>query len=129
MRITVKQGFSQLLLLLVLSALCACSSKKTETPVIPPVTSPLSRDYIGFGVITASFTHIAADPSEESNYLGYMRRGSFVRIVRRQIVKTQDDFVSWVLTGDEQQGWLKEEVMDIYENESQARTASELMSR
>ena len=122
-----KLGFSQLILLLVLSALCACDSKKEETPVIPPETAPLSRDHIGFGVITASFTHINSDPSEDSGYIGYLRRGSLVRIIRRQIVKTPDGFVSWVLTGNDQHGWLKEDVMDIYENEGQARTASESM--
>jgi len=127
MRIAFNIRVCQFLLLLLLAALCACNSKKEETPVIPPLTSPLSRDYIGFGVITASFTHITSDPSEDSSYIGYLRRGSLVRIVRRQIVKTSDGYVNWVLTGGDQHGWLKEDVMDIYENESQARTASESM--
>jgi hypothetical protein len=127
MRIAFKLGFSQLFILLALSALCSCGSKKAEIPVIPPVTSPLSRDYIGFGVITASFTHIAADPSEVSDYRGYLRRGSLVRIIRRQTVKTANGFVSWVLIDDSEHGWLREEVMNIYDNESQAKTASELI--
>ena len=99
--------------------------------MVPPVTSPLTRDYIGFGVIKDSFTHICADPVDDSPSLGYLRRGSLVKVVRRQVVKTKDGFISWVLTdagtgsNAHQQGWLKEEVMDIYENESQAKTASE----
>ncbi|WP_461248214.1 SH3 domain-containing protein, partial [Treponema sp. R6D11] len=75
------------------------------------------------------FTHINTDPSQESPSLGYLRRGSRVRIVRRQTVKTQDGYISWVLTDGQQQGWLKEDVMDIYNNENQAITASELLSR
>jgi len=122
-----KDTFSQLLILLFMAILCSCTAKKDESPVIPPVTSPLSREYIGFGVITASFTHILADPDQDSPSLGYLRRGSLVRILRRQAVKNGDVFTSWVLTQGNQQGWLKEEVLNIYETESQAKTASESM--
>ena len=129
MRITVKRIIGQLtcslFFLLCLLVLCTCTVRKEEAPLIPPETSPLSREYIGFGVITDSFTHITADPSEVSPSLGYLRRGSLVKIIRRQTIKTQEGFISWVLTDGSQQGWLKEEVMDIYTNESQARTASE----
>jgi len=139
----VKGTFGQLSALLLVSLLfiifnlSSCKANREEKPVIPPVTSPLTRDYIGFGVITASFTHINEDPAEDSRSLGYLRRGSLVRIIRRQIIKTQDEYVSWVLTDGKQdgfesdknaaQGWLKEDVMEIYNNESQAKTASEAM--
>ena len=124
-----KHTFGQLCLLLSIIFVCACVVKREETPVIPPVTSPLSRDYIGFGVITASFTHIMLEPADDSQSLGYLRRGSMVRILRRQIVKSSGGFSSWVLTEGNQQGWLKEEVMDIYDSESQAKTAAESMIR
>jgi hypothetical protein len=129
MRITLKHAFGQLLLLICISALYACTANKEESPVIPPVTSPLSRDYIAFGVIKNSFTHILLDPAADSRSTSYLRRGSLVRILRRQTVRTPSGFVSWVLIEEEEQGWLKEEVMDIYDNESQARTAAESMIR
>ena len=129
MRITLKHALGQLLLLICISALYACTANKEESPVIPPVTSPLSRDYIGFGVIKNSFTHIMLDPADDSRSTSYLRRGSLVRILRRQTVRTPSGFVSWVLIEEEEQGWLKEEVMDIYDNESQARTAAESMVR
>jgi len=140
MRILSKRPQGQLsiipaLFLILISALVlfSCGGKKEEIPVVPPVTNPLTKDYIGFGVIKDSFTHITADPIEDSKSLGYLRRGSLVKVVRRQIVKTGDGFVSWVLTdtgaSSVQQGWLKEEVMDIYNNESQAKTASETLSK
>jgi hypothetical protein len=125
MRITVKHTVGQLLLLLTVMSVLACNGRKDETPVIPPVTSPLSRDYIGYGVITASFTHITSEPSQDSSSLGYLRRGSLVRIVKRQNVRAGGVFESWVQVDSVQNGWLKEEVMDIYNNESQAKTASE----
>jgi len=134
MRITVKQSLGQLSFLFIFLALfsfllISCNNKKEEIQVIPPVTSPLSSEYIGFGVITDSFTHLTADPSQDSPSIGYLRRGSRVRIIRRQIIKTQDGFISWVLIDGQQQGWLKESVMDIYNNENQAITAGELLSR
>ena len=129
MRITLERTFSQLLLVFGILALCACGAKKEEIPVIPPVTSPLSRDYIGFGVITDSFTHITAEPSQDSRDLGYLRRGSLVKIIRRQIIRTESGFTSWVFMEGSQQGWLREDVMNIYESEDQAKTASESMSK
>ena len=131
-------------LILCVFIMSSCSSNKEEAPLIPPETSPLTGDYIGFGVITASFTHITSDPSENSDSLGYLRRGSLVKIIRRQIIRTSEGFISWVLIDGEQegsrsgqtestlavqQGWLKEDVMVIYNNESQARTASESVLR
>ena len=141
MRIAFNNGIGQLSLInkflfFIVCALLfsACNVKKEDGPVIPPITAPLSREYIGYGVITASFTHLTANPEEGSPSIGYLRRGSLVRIVRRQTIKTQNVFVTWVLTdgtADDTNtaGWLKDEVMDIYDNESQARTASESMPR
>jgi hypothetical protein len=129
MRITFKHALGQSLLILCVLFLFSCHAKKEDDAVVPPVTSPLTRDYIGFGVIIESFTHISETPDDESRYLGYLRRGSLVRVHRRQIVKTGSGFASWVLIEGSQSGWLKEEFVAIYENESQAKTASESMSR
>jgi hypothetical protein len=128
-----KTSYTAIYLAIFSILLFSCHTKKEEIHVIPPVTSPLSGEYIGFGVIKESFTHITADPAQDSPSIGYLRRGSCVRIIRRQIIKTNDAFISWVLTDGNQQGaqqgWLKEDVVDIYKNENQALTASELLSR
>lgn len=140
MRITVNHCFGQLALLLCFIVcsfvLFSCKANggiftnrvnREEGTVIPPLSSPLSKSYIGFGVITDSFTHVSADPSDDSPSVGYLRRGSLVRIVKRQTIRTQEGFISWVYTDGGSQGWLREDVLDIYDNESQARTASETM--
>jgi len=126
MRITAKYILGQLFLALLI---CTCTVKKEEASVIPPVTSPFSNEYIGFGVITESFTHVLSDPSEDSSSIGYLRRGSLVQILRRQTIKNAELFTSWVLIEGDRHGWLKEEVMDIYKNENQAKTAAESMSK
>ena len=136
MRLSLKSRLGQLFFpLCFLVIYSGCTANKDESPVIPPVTSPLTGNYIGYGVITTSFTHITLDPSESSESLGYLRRGSLVKVVRRLLIRTSDGFISWVLIDGEQNlsgvevqsGWLKEDVMDIYTYESQARTASESM--
>ena len=107
---------------------CACNGKQDEN-IIPPLTSPLSGNSIGFGVIKTSFTHVIAEPKENSASLGYLRRGALVRVVERRIVNDSGGSQSWVMVDTEQKGWLREEVMDIYDNESRAKTAARSMSR
>jgi hypothetical protein len=127
MRVTVKYTLGQAIIFLLALLQIACNIKKDETPVIPPETSPLSRDYIGFGVINSSYTYLTEDPSADSVSLGYLRRGSIVRVVRRQAVKTGSGSVLWVYIDGTQRGWLKEDAMVIYDSETRAKTASESM--
>jgi hypothetical protein len=137
MRVTIKCALGQALLIIAFLTICQCSAKKEEAPIIPPITSPLSGDCIGYGVIIDSYTHITGEPAEGGVSLGYLRRGSLVRVLRRQIIKTANGSVSWVLADSNSQsfplgfpsGWLKEEVMDIYDSESRAKTAAESMSQ
>ncbi|MCL2066667.1 MAG: hypothetical protein FWG99_04300 [Treponema sp.] len=131
MRVADKYNLGQAMVFLSIIAifLCACNGKKEDNPVVPPVTSPLSKDYIGYGVITSSFTHVLAEPTEDSASLGYLRRGTLVRVLRRRIVNNAGGMRSWVLTDTEHNGWLTEDVMDIYDNESRARTAAQSMNR
>jgi hypothetical protein len=116
----------------------ACDRRKEETPVIPPLTSPLSQTFIGFGVVNVSYTRVAAQPEEDNaagNFAedsaspGYLRRGSVICILQRRLVKNQGKPESWVLVDGSCTGWLKESLVDIYDTESQARTASESMGR
>ncbi|MDR0494547.1 MAG: hypothetical protein LBG95_02815 [Treponema sp.] len=110
----------------------ACGGKNEETPVLPPVTSPLSQSYIGFGVVNVSYTRIAAQPGEENpdenSSPGYLRHGAVVRILRRQMVKSREKPESWVQVEDASAGWLREALVDIYNSEAQAQTASETMT-
>jgi len=55
---------------------------------------------------------------------GYLRQGSVVRIVERRLVKNEGKAEAWVLVEGTAKGWLKELLVDIYGNESQAVTAS-----
>ena len=127
--------------------LSACNGKKEETPVIPPLTSPLSQSFVGFGVVNVSYTRVTAAPEEDSlEYDGggeitasgsasYLRQGSVVRILQRRQVKSQDKLESWVQVDESgagstgSAGWLRESLVDIYDSEGQARTASEAMGR
>jgi len=144
--------------LFLLFFLSACAGKKEETPVIPPLTSPLSQSFIGYGVVNVSYTRVLANPEDEENAPAgnvlsgaalsgnalsgvtsesYLRQGSVVRILQRRQVKKQDKLESWVQVygssagsaGGSGLGWLREALVDIYDNEPQARTASGSMGR
>jgi len=133
------QAYGALFLTLFFSiCVSACNGKKEETPVIPPLTSPLSQSYIGYGVVNVSYTRVTARPeedasegqiNEDSGSGSYLRQGSVVRIVQRRQVKNQDKLESWVQVDDPGGGWLRESLVDIYDSEPQAHTASESMGR
>jgi hypothetical protein len=116
----------------ILFFIVACDSRKDETPVIPPLSSPLSQAYIGYGVVNVSYTRINAGTAEDAaseNSPGYLRRGSVVRVHERRVVKSGGKAESWVLVEGDSRGWLRESLVDIYDNEFQAITASEAMGR
>jgi len=92
--------------------------------VSPPLTFPLSQSYIGYGVINVSYTRVNAGIEESGASTGYLRQGSVVRIIERRMVKNEGKTETWVLVEGSAKGWLKESLMDIYGNESQAITAA-----
>ncbi|MDR0450589.1 MAG: hypothetical protein LBH26_04920 [Treponema sp.] len=103
----------------------ACDRNKDGVIPNPPVTPPLSRPVIGYGVINKSFTHLAETPDREGASRGYLRRGTVIRVIERRSVSAGNQTEFWVLVEGDSQGWLPEGEVDIYDNEGQARTASE----
>jgi hypothetical protein len=105
-------------------SLSACNLKKEETVVSPPLTFPLSQSYIGFGVVNVSYTRVSASIEESGSSAGYLRQADVVRIIERRQVKNEGKTEAWVLVEGTAKGWLKESLIDIYSNESQAVTAA-----
>jgi hypothetical protein len=76
-----------------------------------------------------SYTHVVDRPDNQSFSLGYLRRGSVVRVLERRGGSTNQD--PWVLVegqGDvrlDAPGWLPESVIEIYSTQAQALTAAE----
>ena len=126
-KIKQKYIYAQILFLFVL-ILCSCGRRQDENFVMPPVTSPLSRNYIGYGVVNTSFTHVLAEPMEGSELLGNLRRGTSVRIIERRVIVNAGRAQTWLRLDTEQHGWVREEVMYIFDNENRARTAAQSMS-
>jgi hypothetical protein len=102
----------------------------------PPAMPPLSREEIGYGVVNASYTHVVDKPDSQGLSLGYLRRGSVVRVLERRSAlpaagrsPDQAPPETWVLVeasrNPESQGWLPETVIDLYPSKAQAQTASE----
>ena len=142
MRVRFSSGYDQALCLLLplflFSFFSGCNRSSEELPVVPPVTNPLVREYIGYGVVNVSFTHLLSEPESGGVSMGYLRRGTVVRIIERRPVINQGKSPAvsefWVLvegnydSGSSSRGWLQESALEIYDSESQAKTASKAMN-
>jgi hypothetical protein len=85
---------------------------------------------VGYGVINVSYTHVVDQPSANAVSLGYLRQGSIVRIMeRRSIADSHGVAESWVFVDGNYRGWLQEAVVNVYDNEAQAKTAGESLTK
>jgi len=130
MKIRINYTIRQVLLAAFVSlSLISCNLKKEEKPVSPPLTFPLSQSCIGYGVINVSYMLLSANIEESGPDSGHLRQGDVVRIIERRQVKNEGKTEVWVLVEGTSKGWLKESLIDIYGNESQAVTASKSVSK
>jgi hypothetical protein len=129
MRVGVSSRYGQVLVLIATFLLDACSRGADEMPFAPPATPPLTRSVIGYGVISHSYTHVRNDPAPESVSLGHLRRGSVVEVLERRIITTRGAPESWIQVNTAYRGWIREEGVQIYANEAQAKTASESLGQ
>jgi len=109
-------------------SLSSCGFKKEEKPISPPLTFPLSQSFIGYGVVNVSYTRVSANMEESGSSSGYLRQGSVVRVIESRMVKNEGKTEIWVQIDGTVKGWIKESLIDIYGNESQAVTAAKSMS-
>jgi hypothetical protein len=136
MRVGFLSFWRQVLIFLGIMLLGSCTGNDEEPPLNPPPTNPLGRAFIGYGVVNASFTHVSEEPEQDGLSLGYLRRGSLVKILERRSVTGRSRSEAWLLISAAYQGasdsliqgWLREALVDVYDNESRARTASKAMA-
>jgi hypothetical protein len=119
---------SCIFLIMLISFFSVSCNKNRDASIVPPSSPPLTRSVIGYGMLTESYTHILDQPNTEAVSLGYLREGSVVPVLERKIIEQNNKSESWVLVKGTYEGWLKEELIMIYENEAQAKTASELLN-
>ena len=115
------------LLLLAILFLATCIAKRENLGVLPPETAPLSKELVGYGVVSVLYARLNLDPSFESPASGQARIGEIVRVHERRIVREDGGSESWLLVDGESSGWIREEMVDVYENEAQARSAAGAM--
>jgi hypothetical protein len=128
MRLRVSFDLSQGLIFFIILLLGSCKRPPEELPFAPPATPPLSRSVIGYGVISSSYTQVLNEPSPESVSLGYLRQGAVVEILERRIINSREKAEPWIRVNNVYRGWIKEEGVQIYVNEAQAMTASEILN-
>lgn len=136
MRVGVLHYYGQALVLTLLLSLLSCGRTSDEVPLIPPPTNPMEREFIGYGVVDASFIHVLSEPLRDNTSLGYLRKRSLVKITERRSVNNRGKVETWVkvdapypgTSGGNIQGWLNETSLNVYENEVQANTAAQIMT-
>jgi hypothetical protein len=96
-----------------------------DETILPPPTPPLSRSVIGYGVISVSYTHVVSEPSPLGFSMGYLRKSALVEVLERRLVNNDGATESWVFVEGSSQGWLREDVIQVYDSEAKARTAAE----
>jgi hypothetical protein len=111
--------------LAVCGILVSCKRSLPEDEIILPVTPPLSRSVIGYGVVNANYTRIMDKLGEGGNSIGFLRKGSIVEILERRPVIKGEKAETWVLASGSYTGWLKENEMQVYPSKAQALTASQ----
>ena len=110
-----------IILIILLFGIPACSPKED---IAPPVTPVLSRDIIGYGVVTVSYTKVFNEPGNDGVSLGFVREKTIVTVLERRLVKEGGAQEYWVLTEGNYRGWLPESVIKLYDNEGKAQTAA-----
>jgi hypothetical protein len=127
MRVGVSLYYCGPAMLLVL-LFCSCGGSRDN--IAPPVTSPLSRSLIGYGVVTISYINVVDEPNLAGGVsLGILRKGTVVPVLERRQINVRGKLESWILVEGYYRGWLREEVLEIFENEAQAKTAAGAVSQ
>ena len=117
----IHRAFVVIILFYAIIGIPGCAPK---SEIDPPVTQPLSRLVLGYGVVTVSYTRIYNEPSFDGVSLGYVREKTILAVLERRLIREGETQEFWVLTEGNYKGWLPESVIKLYENEGKAQTAA-----
>ena len=110
--------------IIMLLAAASCAKNALDKDIVPPITAPLYRKVIGYGVVSTNYTHVLDKIGDEGKSLGFLRKGSIVEVLERRPIVHEDKTENWVLAGGSFRGWLREDELKIYETEAKAKTAA-----
>jgi hypothetical protein len=114
--------------LITVFAAASCAQKALDRDVIPPITAPLSRSVIGYGVVNTNYTHVLDRQGEGARSLGFLRKGAIVEVLERAALVQGDKTENWMFVSGAYQGWLKEDELRMYDTEAKAKTAASSLS-
>jgi len=105
--------------------------------VTPPLTWPLDRSRIGYGVVNTNYTHLLDAPFSGASTLGFLRQGAVVEVLERRRVRAEAAaagtgaaaWETWALvrgTGQQNtaEGWLPEAAMRLYDRLERAENVA-----
>jgi len=112
---------------LALLFVAACSGRGDGGSALPPETRPISRPGVGYGVVSVPHARLGAEPSSAAAAAGHARMGDVLRVSERRVVREGAGSAAWLLAEGEESGWIREELVHVYDNEQQARSAARSM--
>ena len=116
------------LVLMTVFAAASCAQKALDREIIPPVTAPLSRSVIGYGVVNTNYTHVLDRHGEGGRSLGFLRKGAIVEVLERMALVAGEKTENWMFVSGAYQGWLREDELRMYDTEAKAKTAASTIS-
>jgi hypothetical protein len=108
--------------------LSSCKRSSPEEDITLPVTPPLSRPAIGYGVANSNYTRILDKQGNDGKSIGFLRKGQIVEVLERRPLLVNEKAEMWVRVSGVYSGWLKESELQVYSTMPQAVTASESIS-
>jgi hypothetical protein len=113
--------------------LISCAPQTQETPIDLPLTYPLSRVNLGYGLVIENYTRLLEKPDDKSGQTGLLRQGDIVILLERRIIKpgVAKTREYWDLCRDQdgKEGWLPQNALHFFERKEMAETAKQELSK
>jgi hypothetical protein len=107
-------------------ALSAISCGGERAPALP--LTPILRIKSRWGVVSAAYARVKADPSSQSEDISYLRKGTLVEVFAREYGREVIDEERGLWFGvrvDGKSGWVFSGYLQVFDRREQAQRASE----
>jgi len=118
-----KRLFASISILLLSLMISSCFLSPPDKQLSPPATFPLSRTLLGYVLITDSYTQLLDRRGNDGGALGVLRKGTILPVIERRIMSGDEKTEIWLYVAAEEKGWIRESSGQLFQTETQAKTA------
>jgi hypothetical protein len=130
MKIPVRSAYFLLFTAFALASLGLGSCSRLREGSLKLETNPILTGGIGWAVVKEAYVRLKEGPSDSTQDLDHLRRGSVVRLDTRDFgtsgdaAKPDQREVWYGIESEGSKGWVRETELDIYDSRSQAERAA-----